>query len=40
MLLAKACELARAAIETPESAISALPEDQARDRWGTGSADT
>lgn len=28
---AKACELARAAIETPESAISALPEDQARD---------
>ncbi|XP_026191883.1 14-3-3-like protein D [Cyclospora cayetanensis] len=28
---AKACELARAAIETPESAISALPEEQARD---------
>lgn len=27
----KACELARAAIETPDSAISALPEDQARD---------
>lgn len=28
---AKACELARAAIETPPSAISALPEEQARD---------
>ncbi|KAL8426072.1 hypothetical protein Efla_007345 [Eimeria flavescens] len=27
----KACELAKAAIGTPESALSALPEDQARD---------
>ncbi|CDJ44032.1 hypothetical protein, conserved [Eimeria necatrix] len=28
---AKACELARAAIETPESALAALPEDQRKD---------